>query len=126
VILEVPKNIPSDLSEDGMSAYLTQWIIQKTPLKQSYMHIANERLTSYSHGKKLKAMGVLKHTADHFFTKPNKTHSGMWIELKVKGKKPNQGQLDFLELRRQENYHAFWSDDLSHVISEIALFYNEC
>lgn len=124
MILEIPSNIPTDLSESGMSIYLTQWVIQKTPLKDSYMHIANERKTSWAYGKQLKKMGVLKDTADHFFTKPNNTHSGIWIELKKKGEKPRPGQIKFLELRKQENYHAFWSDDLNHVIREIALFYS--
>ena len=125
MILEIPENIPNDLSEDGMSAYLTQWVIQKTPLKKSYLHIANERKTSHAHGKKLQRMGVLAGAVDHFFMKPNEMFAGLWIEIKKKGQKPTREQLEFIHNRLQEGYFAFWSDDLRFIITQTALFYRD-
>lgn len=128
MIDDLIKNFNYDVAqcEQKMQIFIRQWIVQKTPLANSFFHFANERRTSWSTGKTLKAMGVVAGVVDIFISlsSADGKYKGLWIELKSPGKKPTKQQLDFISQRKAEGYWAIWSDNIETVIRAIKLFYN--
>ena len=51
------------------------------------LHIANEKKTSWSNGKRLKGEGLRKGVSDYFLAYPYKGKGGLWIELKRNDKR---------------------------------------
>lgn len=63
-------------------------------------------------GAKLKREGVRPGVPDLMLAKPNKTHSGLFIEMKVGDNKPSPDQQDFMAYLRSVGYVAVvcWSN----------------
>jgi hypothetical protein len=73
--------------------------------------IPNAGKRSYFLGQQERAMGLTAGVSDLFLCMPNGKHHGYWIELKSKGKKPTELQLDWIDKVRSQGYKAEWFDD---------------
>nr|DAP00690.1 MAG TPA: Nuclease [Caudoviricetes sp.] len=71
-----------------------------------FCHIANERKTSIQQGAKLKRLGVRAGMPDILIFQPNKTYSGLAIELKIKPNKPTKNQLEVLTMLSNNNWNT--------------------
>lgn len=105
----------------------------KVRLGSYLIKITNEGKRSWAQGKKMKAEGLKKGVSDLFFAFPftrtinsgcaccpdYEERSGLWIELKAKGKKPNKEQLEFLSAMRDVGYDAVFKDTVNDGIQAI-------
>jgi len=71
-----------------------------------FCHIANERKTSIQQGAKLKRLGVRAGMPDILIFQPNKTYSGLAIELKIKPNRPTKNQLEVLTMLSNNNWNT--------------------
>ncbi len=71
-----------------------------------FCHIANERKTSVWQGAKLKKLGVRAGMPDILIFQPNKTYSGLALELKIKPNKPTKNQLEVLTMLSNNNWNT--------------------
>ena len=63
----------------------------------------------------LKLMGLWPGASDLFIPRASASgrYHGFFLELKSKGKKPKDNQLEFMQVMQREGYHAAWFDDIA-------------
>ena len=86
-----------------------------------WCHVANERKTSYSAGKRLKDKGVKSGVPDCLIFDTNKTYNGMALELKIKPNKPTNNQINWLFYLTQRGWFtavAYSFDDAKEYIDD--------
>lgn len=89
-----------------------------------FIHIANERKTSYVQGALLKRMGVVRGASDCFMPRGNTLHKGLFLELKTTKGKPTLFQISFLEKMRKEGYMGLVAYGLDQALDHIKNFYS--
>jgi len=75
------------------------------------LSIPNAGKRSYMQGQKERAMGMHAGASDLLLAMPNRIFHGYFIEMKRKGAKPTELQLNFLEMAAGYGYLANWFDD---------------
>ena len=101
-----------------------EWVKNKTDLKDSCFHFANEGKRSYVNANLLKRMGFKAGASDFFFSRPNKQYSALWVEIKDKGKKPTKDQREFMHRMLMDGHYATWFDNFDDTITCIKDFYS--
>jgi len=110
-------------NETVMCINIYEWVKNKTDLESSCFHFCNEGKRGYVNANLLKRMGFKAGASDYFFSRPNKVFTGLWIEVKDKGKKPTKQQRDFMHRMLMDGYYATWFDNFDDVIKCIKEFY---
>ncbi len=75
------------------------------------MSIPNSGKRTAWQGAKEKAMGLMVGASDLFLAMPNHVSHGYFIEMKRKGRKPTESQIEFISRARSLGYCADWFDD---------------
>ena len=101
-----------------------EWVKNKTELEKHFFHFANEGKRGWVNADLLKRTGFKAGVLDIFMSKGNGDHSGLWIEVKDKGKKPTQVQKDFMKQMNDDGYYATWFDNFEDIIHCIKWFYS--
>lgn len=91
----------------------------KVRLGSYLLKVTNEGKRGWCQGKKMKAEGLKKGVSDLFLAFPHKGKSGLWLELKSKGKNPTKEQLEFLWAMRDVGYDAEIKDSVDEGIQAI-------
>ena len=110
--------------ETVLCVQVYEWVKNNTDLASSYYHIPLEGKRGFQFANLLQAMGFKAGMSDILITRPCNGKSGLWIEVKIPGKKPTKTQLEFLQQRIDEGYHAFWADNFDAIVQGIKKFYN--
>lgn len=117
-------------TESQIQAAFVEYVKVKHPLLgRSIIKITNEGKRSERQGKKMKDEGLLPGAADFFFSRASLFKNyrgtvwhGFWCEVKAPGRKPTKLQLQFLAEQTENNYFAFWSDDLDDIIDKFEIY----
>lgn len=107
---------PSNPTEAHIQSALVKWA---RSLGLPLISIPNHGKRSAWQGMKEKACGLTPGVSDLFLARPSMSRSGMWIELKSKGRTPTVDQYDWLNRMEHEGYRAVWHDNLDDAISAI-------
>jgi hypothetical protein len=101
------------MSERDEQIKLFQWIRLHPNIKPYALFIPNDGKRSPLLGAIYKRMGLRPGTSDIFIAIPNKTHHGLWIELKWRKNKATPAQLEFIEDMTRQGYaaHVIWGAD---------------
>ena len=101
------------MSERDEQIKLFQWIRLHPNIKPYALFIPNDGKRSPVLGAIYKRMGLRPGTSDIFIAIPNKTHHGLWIELKWGKNKATPAQLEFIEDMARQGYAAYviWGAD---------------
>lgn len=101
------------------------WFKQTFPLYERSIRLSMNGV-NLGGGKKaaiminqMKAQGMVKEESDLFFAIPAKGYFGLFIEMKDFGKKPTQGQEDYLHYQRSMGYSAIWCEGAQAAIKAI-------
>lgn len=101
---------------------------RKVCLGSYLIKIPNEGKRSLAYGKKMKKEGLKKGASDLFLAIPLLRSRyfldfyfkcGLWLEIKKKGKKPTNEQLEFLENMRSIGYESQFKDSVDEGIQAI-------
>lgn len=90
-------------------------------LKVLWVHVGNERKTSFQAGARLKAKGVKSGVPDVLIFDHKNNYSGLAIELKIKPNKPTQNQLAWLKRLKNVNWQtaiAYDFNEAKEIIDE--------
>lgn len=112
-----PKNKPKVKRKiDPLGEYIIQCKLVAMIRKMGYfvISIPNQGKRSVMGHQKEAAMGMWKGASDLFLIEPshNGQYPGYFIELKGKGLKPRDNQLEFMEIVRKRGFKADWFDNL--------------
>ena len=101
------------MSERDEQIKLFQWIRLHPNIKPYALFIPNDGKRSPLLGAIYKRMGLRPGTSDIFIAIPNKTHHGLWIELKWGKNKATPAQLEFIDDMTRQGYaaHVIWGAD---------------
>jgi len=101
------------MSERDEQIKLFQWIKLNPKIKPFALYIPNDGKRSPHLGAIYKRMGLRPGTSDIFIAIPNKSHHGLWIELKWGKNKATPAQLEFINDMRSQGYCAevIWGAD---------------
>jgi hypothetical protein len=108
--------------EQALQITICEWVLWNTDLP--FIHIPNERKCSDAQREILRRMGLRAGASDIFIPRANKTHHGLFMELKVGRNKPTPYQLKFIEDMLKENYYACVCYGFEESIIVIKEFYN--
>ena len=96
--------------EDDHQMVLYRWaemtVIDGIRVSDYLIAIPNGGRRNAREGARLKKMGVKAGVSDLFLALPRGGFSGMWIELKAPKGRPQQNQLDWLDLMASAGYAA--------------------
>jgi hypothetical protein len=98
-----------------------EWVKQRTNLP--FIHVPNEAKRSPSLGAVLKRMGLRAGVSDIFIPRAKDNFHGLWIELKMKGNRPTENQLQFIADMKNEGYEAMVCYESAAAIEAIKNFY---
>jgi hypothetical protein len=92
--------------ESRMQVQCVKWFrLQYRQVGDLLIHVPNGGSRDLRTAQRLKAEGVLPGVADLVLFIPNKTHHGLFIELKIKPNKQSTHQKDWEKLVTAMNYH---------------------
>jgi hypothetical protein len=110
-------------NETKMCVEIYEWIKHHTDLEKHFFHFPLEGKRGYQNWQMLERMGTKADVSDILISKSNATYCGLWIEVKDAGKKPNKGQLSFMNQMIEDGYWATWSDNVDDIKIIITKFY---
>lgn len=100
------------IGDEGYFQESTNTILSAEFKPKEFFHVPNEARRSPKLGAKLKRQGLTSGVSDWFILRPNKKHSGLIIELKVKRTHKSQtattipSQRDFLRQMIENGYYG--------------------
>ena len=71
-----------------------------------------------------KAMGVNKSFPDIMILAKRLCFGGLYIELKAKGKEPDESQLNYIDKLKRKGYFATWTDDIDKFMGIVRHYMN--
>lgn len=107
------------VSEDQHQAELWRWFYTEYPEfrigigKCLLFHNFNNPSNKIQ-GAKLKSMGLCAGIPDMFLAVPRGEFGGLYLELKVEGKKPQKHQKEVMQVLSLAGYSVDWSDNLEN------------
>lgn len=112
------------ISESALQIQCVKYFDMQYAYWSQYLyHIRNGgSIKSAREGLKFKRMGVRKGVPDLFLSLPTNEYHGFYIELKKKGGKPSEEQLEKGYRYMELGYKFAIIDDIESFISEIDLY----
>jgi hypothetical protein len=86
--------------------------------------IPNGDYRSWRTGAKLKREGVVAGTPDLILAYPNDHAYGLFLELKQRGNRPSEAQVDVLDQLRAVGYEAWWCDAYDDARALLEMYMN--
>ena len=102
-----------------------QWNRKRYPGIDKMYHVANGGSRNPAEAANLKRQGVKKGVPDLFLPVAKGGYHGLYIELKVKGGKPSEEQLDWIDTLGKQGYYAVICYGFEAAISVIKKYYAE-
>jgi hypothetical protein len=110
------------MTETQLQIALVKWCRLQRDERRWIMHLPNEGKRSRAgHGIQI-AMGLLPGASDLFLPAQRNGYAGLFLELKTKGKRPNEMQKTFGEAMHGCGYCSQWADNLDDAMMVIARY----